>query len=108
MTELQELIRQKREIEKKIKILTTGSIIEENVKIDKIGCPMQYQHGKWALFYKYRFVASRGREGKAEERSKWVPLFNGDSFYEILKRMPEVINELTEIFENAKGEIKDE
>ena len=36
MTELQELMKQKKEIEKRIKILTTGSVINEDVKIDRI------------------------------------------------------------------------
>ena len=103
MTELQELMKQKREIEKRIKILTTGSVINENAKIDRITYAGQYQQGKWALFYKYKFIASRGREGRAEYRTKWQVLLNDESFDDVVSQIPDIIQALTELYEDAKG-----
>ena len=103
MTELQELMRQKKELEKKIKILTTGSVINENVKIDRINYAGQYQRGKWALFYKYNYIVSRGRQGIPENWSRWMPMFNGESFEDVVRQIPDAIKALTELYEETKG-----
>lgn len=103
MTELQELMKQKKEIEKRIKILTTGSVINEDVKIDRITYAGKYQRGKWALFFKYRHIVSKGWEGTAEYRTKWQPLFNEESFDDVVKRIPYVIQALTDLYEETKG-----
>jgi hypothetical protein len=104
MTELQQLLQEKRELERKIKILTTGSIVNDIVKIDRIGYPGRFQQGKWALFYRYKHVVNAGCHGKPEPRAKWQPLFNGDSLDEVVNMIPDAIKALTELYEQAKGE----
>jgi hypothetical protein len=102
MTELEQLIAEKRELERRIKFLTTGSITHEMVKIDKIGYAGKYQRGKWAVFYKYLHVVSKGRQGTPEARMKWVPLVNGETIEEVVNELPNVIKDLTELYEEAK------
>ena len=104
MTELQQLLKEKRELERKIKILTTGSIINDMVKIDRISCAGPHQRGKWAVFYKYLYIAGIGYKNEPKARSKWQPLFNGDSFDEVVNMIPDAIKDLTELYEQAKGE----
>ena len=104
MTELQMLLHEKKEIERKIKFLTSGAITNDLVKLDRINFASQYQKGKWAVFYKYHHIVSAGREGRAEIRDRWSPLFNADSREEAVNMLPVAIKALTELYEMAKGE----
>ena len=106
MTELQMLLHEKRELERRIKELTTGSIFKDTVKLDRISAPGKYQTGKWALYLKYEHTANVGnwRNSRAEYRSKWQPVVNGDSLDDVVSKIPEVIKALTELYEMAKGE----
>ena len=103
MTELEQLIAEKKEIERRIKLLTSGSITHEMAKIDKLGgYAGKYQRGKWAVFYKYLHVVSKGRQGTPEASMKWVPLVNGETIEEVVNELPNVIKDLTELYEEAK------
>ena len=99
--ELRELMRQKKELERRIQALTTGSVVHETVKIDRIAFASKYQQGKWALFFKYAHTVNRGYNGGPETRTKWQPLFNAENKEEVISRIPEVIRELTELYEEG-------
>lgn len=102
--ELKQLIEEKKMLERKIKALTSGTIENELAKIDRIGFAGHYQKGKWALFYKYRFIVSSGSQEIPKPRGKWVPLFNADTFDDIVNKIPEAIKALTELYETARGD----
>jgi hypothetical protein len=104
MTELQQLLYEKRELERKIKILTDGAVVNDIVKIDRLGCPGKYQQGKWAVYYRYKHVVNAGCHGVPKKRVKWQPLFNGDSLEEVVDMIPNAIKALTELYEQGKGE----
>lgn len=104
MSEIQELMRQKRELEQRIHLLMSGAIIRDKVKLDKICFAGKYQKGKWALFYRYDHVVSRGREALPQPRSRWTPIINGDSIEEVINQIPDAIKDLTELYEQVKGE----
>ncbi len=104
MTELQQLLQEKKELERKIKILTTGSVVNDIVKIDRIGYPGRFQKGKWAVFYRYKYIANTGYHGTPKPMKKWQTLFNGDSIDEVVNMIPDAIKALTELYEQAKGE----
>lgn len=102
--DIQELIRQKRELEQRIHLLMSGAIIRDKVKLDKIGFAGKYQKGKWALFYRYDHIVNRGRGGLPQPRSRWTPMINGDSIEEVINKIPDAIKALTELYEQVKGE----
>ena len=99
--ELKQLLKEKKELERRIHLLTTGALIHENVKLDRIGFAGKFQQGKWALFYKYAHTVNTGRDGVPEARSKWQPMINGDTCEDIINQIPGVIKELTELYEEA-------
>jgi hypothetical protein len=101
--DIQELIRQKRELEQRIHLLMSGAIIRDKVKLDKIGFAGKYQKGKWALFYRYDHVVNRGRGELPQPRSRWTPMINGDSIEEVINQIPDAIKALTELYEIARG-----
>lgn len=101
MTELERLLKEKKSIERRINFLTSGSIINENCKVDRINYSY-YQKEKWALYYKYRFIAAVSRDAHPEHRSKFMPLVNGDTVEEVVEKIPEVIKALTELYDMYK------
>ena len=92
--ELRRLIAEKRELEQRIKLLTSGA------KLDRIDFAGMYQRGKWALFFKYDLVANN--HGVPQPRSKWQPVINGDSMDDVINQIPDVINVLTDLYEEVK------
>ena len=109
MSELEQLKKEMRELERRIKLLSSGAITNEKVKLDRFGFPSKYQENKWAVFFQYDYTANVGRyPGRPEKRSKWNPLFSGDSPKEVIDKIPEAIRALTELYEQAKGEAHDE
>jgi len=48
--ELKRLLEEKKELERRIHLLTTGALIHDTVKLDHIGFAGKFQKGKWALF----------------------------------------------------------
>jgi len=101
--DIQELIRQKRELEQRIHLLMSGAIIRDKVKLDRISFAGKYQKGKWALFYRYDHVVNRGRGGLPQPRTKWTPIINGESMEKVINQIPDAINALTELYEIARG-----
>ena len=99
--ELQKLIREKEELERRIMMLTDGKVIMDTVKLDTIKCVCSAQEGKWAVSYNYRHIVRVGRECTLKERSKWVPLFSCENREEAINMIPKVINELNELYEKA-------
>lgn len=102
--ELRELMRQKRDLERRIMILTTGSIVNDMVKVDRIGYAGKFQQGKWALFFKYAHVVNTGCHGVPETRTKWQPMINADTKEEVINQIPGAIKALTELYEQAVKE----
>ena len=105
MSEIQELMRQKRELEQRIHLLMSGAIIRDKVKLDRIGFAGKYQKGKWALFYRYAHVVNTGYRYNCvpQPRTKWTPIINGDSMDEVINQIPDAIKALTELYEIARG-----
>ena len=104
MSEIQELMRQKRELEQRIKLLTSGAIIRDRVKLDRIGFAGKFQKGKWALFYRYDHVVNARCHGDPQPRKRWTPLINGETMEEVAEQIPDAIRALTELYEIVKGE----
>ena len=100
--ELKRLMAEKKELERKIKALTSGAIDHGDAKLDRIGFAGEYQRGHWALFYEYKFTRSRGREGRPEPASRWTPLAHGETMEEVLEKIPDVIKALTDLYEEVK------
>ena len=103
MSEIQELMRQKRELEQRIHLLMSGAIIRDKVKLDRIGFAGKYQKGKWALFYRYAHVVNAGCPGVPQPRTRWTPMINGDSIEDVINQIPDAIKALTELYEIARG-----
>ena len=99
--ELKQLLKEKKELERRIQMLTTGALIRDNVKLDRIGFAGKFQNGKWALFYKYVYVANVGCPGVPESRNKWQPMINGDTVEDVIKQIPDAIKALTDLYEEA-------
>jgi len=102
--ELQRLIAEKRELEHRIHLLTSGAIIRDRVKLDRIGFAGKFQQGKWALFYRYDYVVNARCHGDPQPRKRWTPLINGETMEEVAEQIPDAINALTELYAIAKGE----
>ena len=106
--ELRMLIEEKKQLERRIKMLTTGSIENGLAKIDRICCASKYQRGKWALFYKYKYYANTRRQELPVQRTKWETMFNGETLEEVVEKIPEAIKALQDLYEAAKGENRDD
>ena len=100
--ELQRLLAEKKELEMRIHLLTSGAVVREKVKLDRIGFAGKYQKGKWALFFKYDHVVNAGCHGAPQPRSKWQPIVNGDTLDDVIDQIPDVIKALTDLYEEAK------
>ena len=100
MSELEKLIQEKKELERRIALLTDGRIIMDSVKLDTIKSPTA-QGGKWAVSYKYRHIIQMGSRCIPKDGAKWVPMFTCENREEAVKMIPKAINELTELYERA-------
>ena len=98
--ELQRLIREKEELERKIAMLTEGKIIMDTVKLDTIKTSSA-QDGKWAVYYKYKHIARVSHYCELMERTKWTPIFSCENREEAIRVIPNVIKELKELYEKA-------
>ena len=96
--QIEQLMKEKEELERRIALLTKNRIVMNNVKLDTIN-GVGEQHGKWAVSYKYDHIVRAGRNGLIEKRRKWVPLFCCDNREEAIKMIPRVIGELKELYD---------
>jgi len=44
-----------------------------------------------------------GHSGVPEARTKWQPIVNGETFDEVIGKIPDVIKALTDLYEEAAG-----
>ena len=97
--ELKKLIQQKKELERRIKILESGAITNEMVKLDRINSYSELQNGKWCVYYKREFLVRKG----PKVATKWMPLFSGDTIEEAVGKIPDAVKALQELYNDAKG-----
>ena len=100
MTELERLIKEKTELERRIRLLTDGVIELDSVKLDTIKTSGG-QCGKWAVSYKYQHVRWHGNEASNRPGEKWVPMFACENREETIKMIPKVITELNALYAKA-------
>ena len=103
MSELEKLIQEKKELERRIGLLTKGTVIMESVKLDTIHA-VGGNTGKWAVSVLYSHIARIGYASQREMRKKWVPIVCCDNREEAVMRIPEIIKALNELYEKAGGE----
>ena len=101
--ELKKLIQEKKELERKIKLLESGAITNEMVKLDRINSYSEHQNGKWCVYYKREFFVKKGPYSKPKEATKWMPLFSGDTIEEAVGKIPDAVKALQELYNDAKG-----
>lgn len=95
--ELEQLRRQKAEIEQRIRRLTTLTSIHDNVKLDIIKTKGP-QCGKWTIYYKYRHMRWHGATRSNEPGEKWVPLVCCNTRQEAVESIGEIIGEFQELY----------
>ena len=100
MSELEKLIKEKEELEGRILMLTEGKIIMDSVKLDRIKHNAA-QEGRWAVSYKYRYVAEYGSQRKPKISEKWVPIFYCVDRETAVQMILKAINDLKELYEKA-------
>ena len=103
MSELERLIKEKEELERRIMMLTEGKIIMDSVKLDMIKHNAA-QGGKWAVSYKYKYVSQWGSRCIPKNSEKWVPMFCCDNREEAVNMIPAAVNALTELYKKATKE----
>lgn len=93
MSELDELLRQKREIERKIKELKNCASIIGQVKIDVEHYPTQKPDRHFlAVYYK---PLDNGRQ-------KWQTIFSANDRVSVINKIPEIIENLQELYDRNK------
>ena len=100
MSELEGLTKEKEELERKIMMLTEGKIIMDSVKLDMIKHNAA-QEGRWAVSYKYRYIAEYGSQRKPKLSEKWVPMFYCENRETAIKMIPKAIHDLKDLYEKA-------
>ena len=100
MTELERLIKEKEDLERKIMMLTEGKIVMDSVKLDMIKHNAA-QEGRWAVSYRYRYIAEYGSQRKPKFSEKWVPIFYCENRETAVKMIPKAINDLKELYDKA-------
>ena len=98
---IEQLIKEKEELERKLNLLQSMVIAKDSVKIDTIKSNLD--PGKWAVYYRYRFIKRVGVYAAKRFAEKWVPFIQGESFDEVIDGIPDVINELQSFYETVKG-----
>ena len=98
--ELEKLIREKQELERRIAMLIEGKIIMDTVKLDTIKHNAG-NSGRWAVSYKYKHISEWGWNREPKESTKWVPMFSCENREEAIKMIPKVIEELQELYARA-------
>ena len=101
--ELKKLIKEKEELEHRIKMLESGAIMRDFVKLDRINSYSEHQNGKWCVYYKREFFVRKGPYSKPKEATKWMPLFSGDTIEEAVGKIPDAVKALQELYNDAKG-----
>ena len=98
MSELQTLLKQKKEIEEKIKALKGTSINAGRASIR----PDQNFSRRWTLCYEKRYMG----DCRLYTKSKIVriAIAESDEKEDVIKVIPEVIKELSELYEKCGGE----
>lgn len=101
MTELEELMEQKKAIEQKIRLLRDGTpIVTGCAKLDK----EVYPTSKPDRYYVAVSVANCKDETNASCRSKrWKSISNGQSREDAISGIPEIVNGLIELYERFTG-----
>lgn len=100
MNEIERLMKEKELLERRIKLLTQGSVIMDTVKLDQIHHPAA-NCGKWSVAYKYKHIARLGRGNDPQVREKWVPIICCENREEAVNMLGEAIKALTELYEKA-------
>ena len=93
MNELEELIRQKKELEKRIKELKNQACIVGRVKIDVEHYPTRKPDRHYlAVFYR---PLDNGRE-------KWQTIFSANNKQSVVDAIPSIVNDLQELYNRNK------
>lgn len=100
MTELETLLKQKEDLERRIRLLTDGTITLDEVKLAIIRHPAA-QKDKWAVSFRYEHTAEYGWSREPKQTKKWVPIFACDNREEAVKRIPGAIKALQELYDKA-------
>ena len=98
--ELERLIREKEDLERRIMMLTDGKIIMDTVKLDMIKHNAA-NGGRWAVSYKYNYISQWGCHCVPKDSSKWVPIFSCANRDAAVAMIPKVIDELKALYEKA-------
>ena len=103
MSELEKLMQEKKELERRIGLLTRGAVVMESVKLDTIHA-VGGNTGKWAVSVLYSHIAKIGGSYIRQQRNKWVPIVCCDNREEAVTKIPEIVKALNELYEKACGE----
>ena len=98
--EIEQLIREKEALERRIALLTSGRILMDDAKLDMIKHNAA-QCGKWAVSYKYRYNIEQGCQRIPKASEKWVPLFTCDNREEAVNMLGKAIETLTGLYNKA-------
>ncbi len=101
MEDIQDLVRQKKEIEQKIEELKNRSQIIGNFKFGVNA----YKEGKWGIWSKVPGNTRNKRTGVWREVERWSLCFVANTKEQLLEAIPELIKDLQQYYdENKKGE----
>ena len=93
MNELDELIRQKREIERKIKALKNNALVVGDAKIDIERYPTE-KPDKHFLAVRYK--------ADDEGRERWQKIYSAVDRESVVNRIPEIVDCLQELYSKEK------
>lgn len=98
MTRLEELMEQKRLIEKEIRNLRDNAVYSKSYK-----AKLEYQHysaraDEWVLCIKTSIASYRNR-GK----ERWLSIISKEEKQEVIEEIPMLINELQELYKKLNG-----
>jgi len=102
-TDIEQMIREKKALERRIALLTSGRILMDDAKLDTIK-HYAAQCGKWAVSYKYKYVANRYQYNEPRNSEKWIPLFTCENREEAVNMLRKTIETLTELYNKAMEE----
>lgn len=95
---MQELIRQREEIDRKIQELKGCVVVDDLVKLDVIGTKGP-QRGCYAVSFKYKHSRWSGNDRMHHDAGKWVPIFQKENREEAIAAIPEAISALQKLYD---------